>query len=140
MDKASPTPNRIHNINCNYYTLQCADYQGVKYIINPSVYNMYSHKWLIPICYINTFVALCVVLVSCSQQIAFSSFTFTEGKKKGLMNALYNFVLKIPTTWGLYVYLLIDVKGQKKFIQPLTRLAVQDDHNTLTYQRAFSIL
>ena len=45
-----------------------------------------------------------------------------------------SFVLKIPTFWKFYAWLLIDVKGQIEIVQPLKRLAVQGDYITLTYQ------
>ena len=50
------------------------------------------------------------------------------------------FVLKIPTFWGFYAWLLIGVKGQEKIPYPLKRLVVHGDYTTLTYQQAFSVL
>ena len=36
---------------------------------------------------------------------------YLDGKKKDLVNALYNLVLKIPTFRGFYAWLLIGVAG-----------------------------
>ena len=39
---------------------------------------------------------------------------YLHGKKKGLVNPLYNVCFQIPTFLGFYVWLLIVVKGHKK--------------------------
>ena len=50
-------------------------------------------------------------LVVSRSQTAFPSFTF-GGVEKGII-----FVLKIPTFWGFYAWLLIGVKGQKRLVE-----------------------
>ena len=39
--------------------------------------------------------------------------SYLDGKKKGLVNALYIFALKIPTFWGIYMWLLMVLKDRK---------------------------
>ena len=45
----------------------------------------------------------------------FSSFIF-GWEEKGLVNTLYKFCSINPHFMGFYVWLLIDVKGQKRFV------------------------
>ena len=40
----------------------------------------------------------------------------SDGKKKGLVNALYNFCSQTLHFWGFYVWLLNGVKGQKRLV------------------------
>ena len=41
-----------------------------------------------------------------------------------------NFALKIPTFWGIYVWLLIGVKAHEQIAYTLKTLAVQGDYST----------